>query len=68
MLLRWNALRKPFPFFFDGAAAKEEIFATQIICFANQNGDKDVSPLQRRGGLRALHPRKLLKKFDQNFS
>ena len=63
MLLRWNALRKPFPFFFDGAAAKEE-----RICFANQNGDKDVSPLQRRGGLRALHPRKLLKKFDQNFS
>ncbi|MBQ2377549.1 MAG: hypothetical protein II297_04005, partial [Clostridia bacterium] len=26
-----------------------------------------VSPLRRRGGLRALHLRELLKKLDQNF-
>ena len=35
---------------------------------AKRNADKDVSPLRRRGGLRALHLRELLKKLDQNLN
>ena len=35
---------------------------------AKRNADKGISPLRRRGWLRALHRRELLKKLDQNFN
>ena len=34
---------------------------------AKRNAAQGVSPLRRRGGVRRLHSRKLLKKLDQNF-
>ena len=40
----------------------------KIAAKRTKNGVYGVSPLRRRRGLRALDLRKLLKKFDQNFS
>ena len=45
------------------AARKKNIFATQI-----KERREVISRLRARRGLRALDLRKLLKKFDQNFS
>ena len=46
-------------FFFDTTGAKKKL--------GKKKRRQGVSPLRRRGGLRALHPRELLKKLDQNF-
>ena len=49
-------VRKPSSFFLSKELQKEP-----------KTAFKRISPLRRRRGLRALDPRKLLEKFDQNF-
>jgi hypothetical protein len=57
-------VRKLFPFFFDGVAAKEE-----HICFANQNGVKEVSPVATGDlGRCPKSPGRFLQKATQKLS